>query len=270
MHTSENLQYPSSTSGTDTSPSSASQPWTPHDDSSTSTSDEEEVLFDLDESAMAELPIHLQHTMREIQRERVRRLSQGPENLMSMSVSVSMTMDMGMRNDSHSPVHSHNTYDRWVQNMMSRMSNDQEMSVAREARELEKDMHLNKESNAFGQDLRSAGVYVHGPGDEHSMEASSGRYYSRSISMSGRNVFLGCMGSFERNVLTRCTNGRQAVGGVLGDKFAAEHVSEVNVRVGGEMQQQRSRRGQFRKTILSAVRVRVKKSVQKMSMFFKK
>lgn len=40
-----------------------------------SMSDEEEVIFELDEKAMAELPPHLQKNMRDIQQERFRRLS---------------------------------------------------------------------------------------------------------------------------------------------------------------------------------------------------
>ncbi|KAL1969610.1 hypothetical protein VTN77DRAFT_8163 [Rasamsonia byssochlamydoides] len=43
--------------------------------------DEEEVIFALDESAMAELPLHLQNIMREIQYERFHRLSRENPNL---------------------------------------------------------------------------------------------------------------------------------------------------------------------------------------------
>lgn len=272
MHThtqSNQLQYPSSTSSTSspTSSSTSSRPPNPHPEDS-SAEDEEEVVFDLDEAAMAQLPLHLQQTMREIQRERVRRLSQRPGNAMA----TKMAMGMGMR----APV-SNDTYaDRWVKNMMARVSNDQAMSVARGAGGMDMDMALNIEGNPFDRVLEAdpgAGGYEPGLDagtGEHSVSASARRYYSysrsMSMSMSGRNVFLGCVGSFERNTLTRCTSDRR-VCAVFGDKFPNDHVSEVSVLAEEKMQQRKT--GQFRRT-MSAVRVRMKKSFQKMSMMLRK
>ncbi|KAH8424120.1 uncharacterized protein LDX57_001874 [Aspergillus melleus] len=258
------LQYPSSVSSPSSSSdsSAASRPWNPHPDDS-STEDEEEVLFDLDEAAMAELPVHLQRTMREIQRERVRRFSQRPEN-MALAVNLNMNMTMVIRTSPRTPRTNGNYADRWVRNVMARMSTDQETSMSRGTREM-----VDVDADMFEREGPDETTAAYTADEEHSMSTLSGRYYGRT--MSERNALLGCVGSFERNALARCNGGRRVE--VPEEKFAAEHVSEIDVLAAGngdKMQQQRGgKRGQFRKTIMSAVRVRVKKSFQRMSMLLR-
>ncbi|OOF99977.1 hypothetical protein ASPCADRAFT_402628 [Aspergillus carbonarius ITEM 5010] len=77
--------------------------------------DEEKVLYDLDEAALAQLPQHLQNNMRQLQLERLRKYhGQKP---------------------SPRPVH-HSPYaETWFKNMMARLSADQEMSEVHDLRE---------------------------------------------------------------------------------------------------------------------------------------
>ncbi|PYH42351.1 uncharacterized protein BP01DRAFT_385462 [Aspergillus saccharolyticus JOP 1030-1] len=91
-----------------------------------STDDEEEVLYDLDEAALAQLPVHLQDTMRELQLERVRKFR----------LQLQQSSAHGHGHDhSHSlrlcrPV-SHSDYaETWFKNMMARLSANQEMREA--------------------------------------------------------------------------------------------------------------------------------------------
>lgn len=251
MHPPNQLYYPSSTSST------LSNPWAPRAPSSSTTEDEPEVVFDLDEAAMEQLPVHLQCTMREIQRERIRRLSHGPENILT-----SMTMT------EIRAVESRETYaDRWVQNVMARISTDLEMSVARGTR----DMDMTADVGPFDRLLVPVGQDLAG---YNRAEEEGGRYYGRSRSRLGRDGFLACRESFEGNGPERCTCGR--CGGGHGEKkLAAEHVSELHGTGAGEvegdkMQRRQGKTGRFRKAIMSAMRVRVQKSFQKMSMLFRK
>ncbi|KAI9043674.1 uncharacterized protein KD926_003024 [Aspergillus affinis] len=260
------LQYPSSTTSSSSSSDSSaiSRPWNPHPDDS-STEDEEEVLFDLDETALAQLPVQLQRTMREIQRERVRRFSQKPENIaLAVNVNMNMNMTMVIRKGTRSPRTNDSYADRWVRNVMARRSTDQEMNMSRGTREVA-DMDLDPFERE-GIDEAMAAYII----DEHDMRTSSDRYYGGT--MSGRHIFLGRVGSFERNALARCNSGRCI--DVPEEKFAADYVSEIHVLEAGDedkMQQRRGgKRGQFGKTIMSAVRVRVKKSFQRLSMLLRK
>ncbi|KAK1140809.1 hypothetical protein N8T08_009805 [Aspergillus melleus] len=262
------LQYPSSASSpSSTSDSSTtSRPWNPQPDDS-STEDEEEVLFDLDETAMAEIPVRLQRTMREIQRERVRRFSQRAENMaLAVNVNVNMNMNMTMviRTGTRSPRTNDNYADRWVQDVMARISTDQETSMSRGTREV-----VNMDVDPFEREGSDEATAAHTTYNEHDSLTSSRRYYGRT--MSGRNAFLGSTRSFEKNALARCNGGRHI--DMSEEKFAVDHVSEVDVLAAGngnKMQQRRGgKKGQFRKTIMSAVRVRVKKSLQRVSMLLR-
>ncbi|GKZ29922.1 hypothetical protein AbraIFM66950_006983 [Aspergillus brasiliensis] len=82
--------------------------------------DEEEVLYELDEVALAQLPLHLQHNMRQLQLERMRKLLHN--------------RDPDSRVPSR-PVHPNPYAQTWFKNMMARLSADQEMNEVHEWRE---------------------------------------------------------------------------------------------------------------------------------------
>ncbi|RAH72856.1 uncharacterized protein BO66DRAFT_465287 [Aspergillus aculeatinus CBS 121060] len=82
-----------------------------------STDDEDEVLYDLDEAALAQLPVHLQDTMRELQLERVHRFQQQQSAHNELRLC-------------RPPVYHSDYAETWFKNMMARLSADQEMSEA--------------------------------------------------------------------------------------------------------------------------------------------
>ncbi|OJK04998.1 hypothetical protein ASPACDRAFT_56401 [Aspergillus aculeatus ATCC 16872] len=86
-----------------------------------STDDEDEVLYDLDEAALAQLPVHLQDTMRELQLERVHRFQQQQQQ---QQQSAHNELQLCR------PVYHSDYAETWFKNMMARLSADQEMSEA--------------------------------------------------------------------------------------------------------------------------------------------
>lgn len=82
--------------------------------------DEEEVLYELDEVALAQLPLHLQHNMRQIQLERIRKLLHDRDPCSGLDPR---------------PVHPNPYAQTWFKNMMARLSADQEMNEVHEWRQ---------------------------------------------------------------------------------------------------------------------------------------
>ncbi|XRM37311.1 hypothetical protein ABZX51_000792 [Aspergillus tubingensis] len=82
--------------------------------------DEEEVLYELDEVALAQLPLHLQHNMRQIQLERIRKLLHDRDPNSGVDPR---------------PVHPNPYAQTWFKNMMARLSADQEMNEVHEWRQ---------------------------------------------------------------------------------------------------------------------------------------
>ncbi|PYI21250.1 hypothetical protein BO99DRAFT_81218 [Aspergillus violaceofuscus CBS 115571] len=87
-----------------------------------STDDEDEVLYDLDEAALAQLPVHLQDIMRELQLERVHRFQQQQQQQQQQSAHNELRLAR--------PVYYSHYAETWFKNMMARLSADQEMSDA--------------------------------------------------------------------------------------------------------------------------------------------
>ncbi|RMJ24642.1 hypothetical protein PHISP_04487 [Aspergillus sp. HF37] len=88
-------------------------------DSTSSISSEEEVLFDLDERAMSQLPRHLQHTMREIQRERLNRLHSQKERVVHIDTSRGLRRS---QRGSHPRQQQQNQQkQQWLSNVVTRL-----------------------------------------------------------------------------------------------------------------------------------------------------
>ncbi|RAL07111.1 uncharacterized protein BO97DRAFT_267385 [Aspergillus homomorphus CBS 101889] len=85
--------------------------------------DEDEVLYDLDETALAQLPTHLQEAMRQLQLERVHNFQRA---------STGLRPGTGAR-PPRPTFHSYYA-ETWFQNMMARLTADQEMSEAHHVR----------------------------------------------------------------------------------------------------------------------------------------
>jgi hypothetical protein len=87
------------------------------DTSSTSSISSEEVLFDLDERAMFQLPRHLQHTMREIQTERLNRLHSQSERV----VHVDTSRRLRRSHHRHQLQNQHQQKQQWLSNVVTRL-----------------------------------------------------------------------------------------------------------------------------------------------------
>ncbi|KAA8646409.1 hypothetical protein EYZ11_011141 [Aspergillus tanneri] len=225
------------------------QPWRIQNDDY-STEDEEEVLFDLDETAMAELPHHLQNNMREIQLERACRLQKD-----SSSDHIVMRKPS---QDSHA--------DRWLKNMVARMSANLEMDYF--ARDLREMMH------PVSQDV----CWCTTQSDYFTVQengiAAPGCFCKLNRTVGDRNgLYLDHMASWGDNALARCEQSR----GLNDHQYlpdSKDHdASGASAQGGKKAPRERKASLIFRKSsrsFISAMRVQVQRSLRRMSMFFKK
>ncbi|KAL2863675.1 uncharacterized protein BJX67DRAFT_363172 [Aspergillus lucknowensis] len=89
-------------------------------DDANSIADEEEVIFELDEVALSNLPLHLQNTMREIQLERVHRLQK----------ECRQNIHLRMRSHESNRYENEKVYaERWYQNMLAKVAAARELEA---------------------------------------------------------------------------------------------------------------------------------------------
>ncbi|PWY80347.1 hypothetical protein BO94DRAFT_157249 [Aspergillus sclerotioniger CBS 115572] len=207
--------------------------------------DEEEVLYDLDEAALAQLPQHLQNNMRQLQLERLRKYhSQEP---------------------SPRPVH-HSPYaETWFKNMMARLSADQEMS---EVHGLRESRHEYQDDVTWSLIQRQWSA-----NRQHDLTTRDLESWHLSDDLFSNHATIAENDTAYSNSSTRiCSLHGLGVNGI------GVHLSETDTRESRDRQQVAEKvSSQVRKRSLSLIthmrahmRCRVRKSIQKLSKLLKK
>ncbi|PYI02269.1 hypothetical protein BO78DRAFT_225834 [Aspergillus sclerotiicarbonarius CBS 121057] len=207
--------------------------------------DEEEVLYDLDEAALAQLPQHLQNNMRQLQLERLRKYrGQDP---------------------SPRPVH-HSPYaETWFKNMMARLSADQEMSEVHGLREsrheypddvtwslIQRQWSANRQHDLTTRDLESWHLNDDLLSNHATVAENDTLYSSRSTRICSLHGL-----------------GINAIGVHLSETDAPESKEQQQV-VGKVSSQARKRSLSLITHMRTHMRCRVRKGIQKLSKLLKK
>ncbi|PWY92056.1 hypothetical protein BO70DRAFT_367304 [Aspergillus heteromorphus CBS 117.55] len=219
------------------------------------TDDEEEVLYDLDETALAQLPQHLQDNMRQLQLERMYKLQ-----------------DQYTYTDPHISRPSRPTpyAESWFQNMMMRLSADQEMS---EAHDLRNSPSIYEEDVTWGMIQRQWTTTTQREMTERDLRASlqfTDDWFSNHATVASDDF------SSYPSASSRATTTR--VGGMLApvSNDMGCQIYQTEVRESSDRQRlvpkasARVRKRNLSVSIITHMRCRVRKSVQKLSKFLKK
>ncbi|RAK98274.1 uncharacterized protein BO80DRAFT_165562 [Aspergillus ibericus CBS 121593] len=210
--------------------------------------DEEEVLYDLDEAALAQLPLHLQNNMRQLQLERLRKYHhQRPSPRLTR------------------PVH-HSPYaETWFKNMMARLSADQEMSEVHGLREsrhdypddvtwnlIQRQWSANRQHDLTTRELESWHLNEDLFSNHATVAENDTLYSSRSTRIcSLHDLGVNAIGVRLSQTNTRESKDRQQVAGKVSSQVRKRSLSLIT-------------------HMRAHMRCRVRKSIQKLSKLLKK
>lgn len=221
------------------------------------TESEEEVLYDLDEVAIATLPLHLQDNMREIHLERVRRLQKENNNTIFFK-----------------PPYHASLRASWYRDSMARMAASQDMAkrnhgVLPDSSSEQARWYLHRSSHIIHEEMLTM----------YDTIAMANPYSHRSSSFfsSGNDPFFSKGStSMEGGTEAEFASDRNASSRYLLEPMGAEahagvvHTFEGNGASHGDGPRAEGRSRERSSSIVSAMRGRVRKSIHKMSKVFRK